>query len=155
EISQRNAKSLRPAHTLKTARVRLTAVGMTNELERKLQRQLNIARTSAAQERIANGHIRRGCGRQESLSYGAAAGVRSWRQRALGIAWHWRHSAVGFQIHQEVRQRGVGEIWVIEKVKDIETELHLNVFAQFRVFGQPEIKVFEVRAHKGVAAKVA
>src|SRR5215472_8430837 len=104
---------------------------MTNKLERKLQRQLYIARAPSSQERIANGHIRCRCGREEALAYRTATD-KPWPvcRRALGIARHRSHAAVGLQVHQEVGQGWIGKIGMIEQVENVETELHVHSVTQ-------------------------
>src|SRR5216684_8687099 len=88
--------------------------------ERELQRQLNVARAAAAEERIADGDVRRGDRRKEANSYGAAADkVWSVRGEALGIIRNGSNCAVVFQIYQEVGQRGVGEIGMVEEIENI------------------------------------
>src|SRR5450432_2765183 len=129
---------------------------MCSASERKSQRQLNVARAASAEERIADGNVGSCRGGQEARPYSTAAHeVWTIGERALGITWNRSHGAVIFQIHQEVRQRGIGKIGVVEEVENVGAELHFDTLIQLGVFGQSEIKVLEIGTDKGIPAKVA
>ena len=44
---------------------------------------------------------------------------------------------------------------MIEQVKHVNPELHLQPFRQLVLLGQAEVEILVIRPHKGVAAKIA
>src|SRR5437868_12417904 len=106
-------------------------------LEAQPDRQLNVARSSAAQKRIAGAHV---------------GGRGNWQEADSAAR---RVGAVLQKVDAKIRPQRIGEIRMVEQIEYVYPKLHLDVFAQLVVFHQAEIEILEAGADIGVASYIS
>src|SRR3954470_10073658 len=112
---------------------RKAGFGTASRLEAEPHGQLDVARSTASEERIADAHIRRGDRVQETLP--STSELR--RQRIGRLILH----PVPEEIDGEVRQSWISKVGMVQQVENVGTELHCQALAQLRVFHHRKIKV--------------
>src|SRR4051794_38837714 len=95
----------------KRARPQTCPTSPASSLEREAHRQLNVASTASAEERIADADVWRCGDRQRSLPNPATRIRRIMR------------NPIGLEVDQKVRQQRIREVRMVEQVDDVGTEL--------------------------------
>src|SRR5437763_556631 len=115
-------------------------------LETEAQRQLNVARSAAAQERIAQADVGSRCalGKPDSSSIGR-------------IRWYVAGASqtVGREVHEEARPERAGKVRVVQDIEEVGTQLHVEALRQFRVFHDREVPVLESGPVQGIPSDIA
>src|SRR5579859_1292925 len=111
-------------------------------LELKHGRQLNAARATAADERVADAHVARGSDGQTAAANFTIPGAVE-RKASRG------------RIGDKRRQQRIREVRVIEQVEEVDSELHADALGNRRLLVDGEVPLFERRSSQRVAAHVA
>ena len=125
--------------------VRANPVGTTVLLERELGRELDAARAASAEERVADAHVARRNDMVGSVAYFATP-ASCYEATPAGSRMRWgRLTYVASRVGNKRRQQRIGEVWMIEDVKEFRTELQTQLLADLRVLVNREIPLFEGR----------
>src|ERR1017187_4665165 len=84
------------------------------KLEAELDGQLNAARTSAAQERVADAYVASGDDVIGTVADFAALGGRSKPARAA-----WRRNGIGRRVGDKCRQHRIGEVGMVQDIEEV------------------------------------
>ena len=102
-------------------------------LENELRRQLDAARSATAQERVADANVT-GSGEVVPADARFTSPVDP--------------ETVRRRIGDKCRKQRICEVWVVQEVKKLGTELNAQALRDFRVFVDREIPLFEGRPYK-------
>src|ERR1700751_749043 len=106
---------------------------ITSGLERELSCELNAAWTAATEERVADSYVASG---RQVIAANAHLAIST------------QLKTVRSGIRNEGWQERIGEVWVVQDIEEIDTELHVKPLCNRRVLIHGEIPLFELRPSK-------
>ena len=111
---------------------------LSEDLERNLQSKLRSPGAASAQEWVADTYVAGG-GKSQVADTPSRRGVK----------------AIACRVGDEVRQVRIGEIGVVENIKELSPELQNQAFRQIRVLEDGEVELLERGTPKAITTHVA